>query len=47
MVKVAVVLVKIQEQHGAAPYLRVGHQRLQHLRRKVRALRRAGHFGML
>ncbi len=47
VVEEAVVLVEHQQQDGLAPDVRVGGQRVQHARRVVRALRRAGRAGML
>ncbi|MPN36030.1 hypothetical protein SDC9_183535 [bioreactor metagenome] len=41
MVEIAVVLVEIDQQHGLAPDLGIGRQRVQHLLQKPGALHRA------
>jgi hypothetical protein len=46
MIEEAVILVEIDEQHGARPDGGVGGQRLDHLGGIGRALRRAGGAGM-
>ena len=46
MVEVAVVLVEVDQQHGLAPDLGIGRQRVQHLLQKPGALHRAGWAGV-